>query len=113
MNLQVRRRLLSHRRQLLGRYRNEIVRADEELEECTIDRSEKANGDRDADLLLSLGDADVRALAEVVGAIQRIDAGTYGTCIECGTPIAALRLQVLPAAATCLPCATRAELSGR
>ncbi len=53
----------------------------------------------------ALPESDVCALAEVVGAIERIDAGTYGRCTGCGAMIAPLRLRVLPAAALCVSCA--------
>ncbi|MBF4161236.1 TraR/DksA family transcriptional regulator [Nocardioides acrostichi] len=39
-------------------------------------------------------------------ALTRLDAGTYGTCERCGEPIPAARLEVRPAAATCVGCAT-------
>ena len=112
-NDEMRVKLLARRRRLLGRYRNGIERAEEELETHEMAEGDTANEQWGAHVLLELGEADARALAEVVGAIARIDAGTYGTCIDCGASIASLRLQVLPAAATCVHCAVRAELGGR
>ena len=47
---------------------------------------------------------DLEAL-ERAGA--RVDAGTYGACERCGKAIAPERLAALPAAATCIACATR------
>jgi RNA polymerase-binding transcription factor DksA len=40
-------------------------------------------------------------LAEVNDALERIDAGTYGTCIVCGKEIEEDRLHANPAATTC------------
>ncbi|MGW5187829.1 TraR/DksA family transcriptional regulator [Kribbella sp. NPDC004138] len=34
-----------------------------------------------------------------------MSAGTYGTCEQCGQPIAPARLQARPAARTCITCA--------
>ena len=45
-------------------------------------------------------------LAEVDDAIARLDAGTYGVCERCGSPIGAERLEALPAARTCIRCAS-------
>lgn len=45
-------------------------------------------------------------LEEVTSALGRIDAGTYGTCVRCGAPIAAIRLEVRPFAALCIDCAS-------
>jgi RNA polymerase-binding transcription factor DksA len=56
---------------------------------------------------LLLEHASANALSEVKGAIERLDAGTYGTCVMCGTHIAPLRLHVLPAAPMCIRCAAR------
>ena len=40
-------------------------------------------------------------LAEVKGALERIEAGTYGTCSVCGKEIEMERLEANPAATTC------------
>ena len=44
-------------------------------------------------------------LAQVEAAIERLDAGTYGTCTVCGRPIAAARLEARPSATRCVECA--------
>lgn len=41
-------------------------------------------------------------LLEVDNALARIEAGTYGTCNACGTPIEEARLHANPAATTCI-----------
>lgn len=41
--------------------------------------------------------------AEVQAALARLDAGAYGTCIDCGQPIEPARLEFRPEAARCLP----------
>jgi RNA polymerase-binding protein DksA len=45
-------------------------------------------------------------LQAVDGALARLDDGTYGTCVRCGRPIAAARLEALPWAAHCIECQT-------
>ena len=44
--------------------------------------------------------ADQRA--QVLAALARLDDGTYGTCVDCGQPIAEARLEVRPEAARCV-----------
>ena len=44
-------------------------------------------------------------LAEVEAALGRVADGTYGTCLRCGRPIPAARLEARPVARTCVPCA--------
>lgn len=45
-------------------------------------------------------------LEAVDDALGRLDDGTYGTCVRCGQPIAAERLEALPWAAHCIACQT-------
>ncbi len=53
------------------------------------------------------------ALADVEAALDRMRLGTYGTCVHCGTPLPAERLEVLPQAALCMPCQRRADVAWR
>ncbi|QBX56310.1 TraR/DksA family transcriptional regulator [Nocardioides seonyuensis] len=46
-------------------------------------------------------------LAEVDAAMERLDAGSYGTCEQCGGPIGEARLEARPVARTCITCASR------
>ena len=41
-------------------------------------------------------------LTEVQQALERIDNGTYGTCVVCGQPIPEKRLEAIPWAARCV-----------
>ncbi len=43
---------------------------------------------------------------EIVAALTRIDYGTYGICVECGSRIATGRLEARPASALCIECAS-------
>ncbi|WP_210502591.1 TraR/DksA family transcriptional regulator [Nocardioides xinjiangensis] len=47
-----------------------------------------------------------RHLAELDAASARVEAGTYGICERCGSPIGAARLDALPAARRCIGCAS-------
>ena len=61
-----------------------------------------SNVDRELDLVLS---AQARgAIAEIDRALAKINAGTYGTCEQCGNPIPQARLKALPYAALCVAC---------
>jgi DnaK suppressor protein len=53
---------------------------------------------------LALRDRSDQQLELVEEALARLDAGTFGTCIQCGKPIAAERLEALPWAARCIDC---------
>jgi DnaK suppressor protein len=61
-----------------------------------------SNVDRELDLVLS---AQARgAISEIDRALAKINAGTYGTCEQCGHPIPQARLKALPHAALCVAC---------
>ena len=46
--------------------------------------------------------------AAIDAALDRIDAGEYGFCLQCGEEIAAARLEHNPAVANCIECAREA-----
>ena len=46
-------------------------------------------------------------LSEVEHALGKFDAGTYGTCENCGEAISPARLEAKPAARFCINCASR------
>lgn len=48
-------------------------------------------------------------LGQVRAALQRLDAGTYGTCERCGQPINPERLEALPYAIHCISCQSAIE----
>jgi RNA polymerase-binding protein DksA len=48
-----------------------------------------------------------RLLYQVERALQRIAAGTYGTCRNCGSPIAPERLKAIPYTRYCFNCASQ------
>ena len=50
-----------------------------------------------------------RHRADLDRALDRLLAGAYGTCETCGESIAPARLQVRPAASTCIGCAGRRQ----
>ena len=48
-------------------------------------------------------------LAEIAAAEERVEAGTYGVCIDCGTDIPLARLQAAPATKRCMACQAATE----
>jgi DnaK suppressor protein len=47
------------------------------------------------------------------GALDRLEDGEYGTCVECGEPIAPARLRAMPEVETCVRCQDQIERYGR
>ncbi|MGE5425486.1 MAG: TraR/DksA family transcriptional regulator [Bacillota bacterium] len=50
-----------------------------------------------------------KTLADIEGALKRIENGTYGICKYCGQPIAIKRLQARPVASACISCKTELQ----
>jgi DnaK suppressor protein len=72
----------------------------------------------DADAGLDLADnersnagvgAAQEQLKHVRAALQRLDAGEYGRCVDCGNELPADRLEAKPEAARCMSCQAKAE----
>lgn len=57
------------------------------------------------EVLNALNDLTDHDIHEIKLALSRIEAGTYGTCIDCNRPIAQARLNALPFATQCVNCA--------
>jgi DnaK suppressor protein len=57
----------------------------------------------------TLEESDARLLAAIDQALTRIDAGTYGVCVNCGAQIAPERLEAMPWATLCIDCKRKEE----
>jgi len=61
------------------------------------------------DLEFALNERETAELDAIAQALARLDAGSFGACTDCGTPIAAERLRATPQAARCMACQEKAE----
>jgi DnaK suppressor protein len=52
----------------------------------------------------SLQDTDFEEYNRIVQALEKIDNGSYGICVDCNEPIQERRLKFYPNAARCLAC---------
>ncbi len=66
--------------------------------------SDRSHSTEERSRLISLVRALRSNLHDVDRALAKIDAGTYGTCERCGSPIAPERLEALPWAVLCIDC---------
>jgi DnaK suppressor protein len=77
------------------------------------DSKERAKELEDNEVVDALGNEARAELGKITAALQRLDAGEYGICVECGTPIKAGRLEVYPYADECIECAKYEEFRDR
>lgn len=102
-------------------------RAQQLLQELDTARSEQAQSAHDTEDLPPEPDAnqsrdtsdrevrhaeqmrDQQELKDVRAALQRMEDGSYGECMDCGKGIALARLQAFPSAKRCIACQTLHE----
>lgn len=71
---------------------------DKDFEERAVERE----GD---EVLESLGNAELNEVHMIQAALDRVAAGEYSVCVECGDRISEERLDLLPATPKCRKCA--------
>ena len=71
-----------------------------------------AQADAERDLSIALEERESAELVAIDEALKRIADGSYGLCVDCGTPIATARLHANPTAMRCVTCQARAEQPG-
>ena len=69
------------------------------------DWEENAKESEDDEVLAKLGDITSDEIHHVKLALNRIDNGSYGICVQCQAKIAPERLEALPYATECIKCA--------
>lgn len=99
------------------RLRSEIAASEEALTGLMRDSGDGA-GDDDADTgtknitrehEMSLAANAREMLYQTERAVERLDAGTYGLCENCGNPIGKARMQAFPRATLCVECKQKQE----
>ena len=102
-------RLRTRRRVLF----EQVANAEEDLRLLATnvepEAEEEGQEENVARLLARLDDAGKAEIEAIDRALAAIVRGEYGRCVVCGKPIPAARLEALPWAAECLPCAKAGE----
>lgn len=102
-------RELRHYRQRLLALRDRVTSELTRLAE-TVRIDARAPGEHDptvsesAERELILEHAEENIRGQVMQALSRIDDGTYGRCLKCGTPIIKARLDTIPYTPYCVAC---------
>jgi RNA polymerase-binding transcription factor len=79
---------------------------EDETDDETTDNhlAETATVTLDREIDYTLEENSENVLSSIDGALERITAGTYGQCVNCGKPIAEDRLAAIPWATQCIDC---------
>lgn len=99
-----------HFGRLLERRLNELTLRLENVEDQLDDTPDKDVEERAVEregdeVLEGIGNAGLMEIRQIQAALERIEDGTFGTCVNCGEPISEERLQAVPHAARCRNCA--------
>ena len=105
--LRLRDRLIDSQNDLVGKARE--IQSDESLEEP----SENATDNFHRDYALGMSSFQQNFIAEVMGAIDRIESGTYGVCEVTGKKIPLERLDAVPWARTSVEGQRQLEETGQ
>ena len=66
------------------------------------DMADQASGNNEVHIQLKLKQTDAKILQAIEEALQRVEAGTFGLCRDCGQPIADARLNAIPWTRVCI-----------
>lgn len=94
---------LEHRLGVAAKTRSDVSDGHGETEHLVV--AEQQENDARIDAMTSASLADVEA------ALERIESGTYGRCVECDEEIPVERLEILPATPVCVRCQAQYERS--
>jgi DnaK suppressor protein len=88
--------------------RLQAVRADQARTRgpLSLDSADRATERENDDVVDAIGMRAESELFLVKEALGRIEAGTFGRCVTCGSAISEARLRAIPYAARCSACAT-------
>jgi RNA polymerase-binding transcription factor len=103
------RMLRDRRRELQGEVRHGIRHGRSELSKQGGDDVDRSDAHSQGDIDLALLQMRSETVRRIDAALVRLEAGTYGSCVECAKAISEPRLRALPFAARCQACEERRE----
>jgi DnaK suppressor protein len=99
-----REHLLERRQEILDLYESDVRAGQASTDEGTDDIVDRANNSYNRELMFSLSDNERTHLLAIDAALERIKAGAYGTCANCGREIGVKRLEAVPWTRFCVDC---------
>jgi DnaK suppressor protein len=108
-----RERLLQERAQLLQRIAQQrgglVSRADMAADHFDNSFQSRAQIRTERQTEFAMNEHETAELGDIEATLERMDAGTYGQCTDCGVTIPPARLNAYPTAKRCIDCQTVAE----
>ena len=97
-------RLLERRESLFSQVTEAEMSSRERDLEATQDPADMAANAYTKELLISMSANDRKLLTLIDEALERVEAGEYGECVNCAEPVQEKRLDAVPWARYCLKC---------
>ena len=97
------------RRLIAEEHERATVELFSDLDGVVGDEADQAFAKTRAGVETELVDRHLRELDQLEAARERIKAGAFDTCVDCGGPIGAARLEAIFSAIRCTDCQTRRE----
>ncbi|MHB0955818.1 MAG: TraR/DksA family transcriptional regulator [Pirellulaceae bacterium] len=80
-----------------------------DLSSMPIHMADIGSDNFEQEFTLSLMENDEGTLEQIEEALERIESGTYGACVECGGRILKARLNAIPYTPHCIKCASELQ----
>jgi DnaK suppressor protein len=97
-------RLLARRESLFSQVTEAEMSSRERDLEATQDPADMAANAYTKELLISMSANDRKLLLLIDEALERVEGGEYGECVNCGEPVSEKRLDAVPWTRYCLKC---------
>ena len=97
-------KLLARRESLFSQVTEAEMSSRERDLEATQDPADMAANAYTKELLISMSANDWKLLQLIDEALERVERGEYGECVNCGEPLTEKRLDAVPWARYCLKC---------
>jgi DnaK suppressor protein len=105
----LRAKLLAEREAVTRLYENDMRMSLLPDEDVTDDLVDRANNAYSRELHFAISDNERERLGLIDQALERMNQGTFGTCLACKRPVPTPRLQAVPWARYCTDCQELAE----
>jgi len=89
--------------------RRNLAEGSSNLSNVPLHMADVGTENYDQEFTLGLIQNEQVTLEQVNQALDRMEKGTYGVCVECGGPIAKPRLAAIPYTEHCIQCARKLE----
>lgn len=101
-------------REVLSKKQEELSRSSRTLDSIAVERSadslEEATYKSDRELAVTSLNREAMIRRSVAMALARIEDGSYGVCVHCGSDIGRRRLEAVPWTPFCIGCQEAADL---